>query len=89
MLTSEEKFVGLHLEDASVEEVVRDYVDKEAAEGAPVELGSKVATRWRSFTDSGGDYALAAEIGDRTLVVFGSADPAQIRAYATTLLATR
>ena len=49
---------------------------RKRAEGAPVELGSKVATRWRSFTDSGGDYALAAEIGDRTLVVFGSADPA-------------
>ena len=89
VLTTQDKFVGLHLEDASVEELVGDYVDENATEGDQIQLTSEVATTWRSFTDSGGDYALAAEIGDQTLVVFGSADPSEIRDYTASLLSTK
>jgi hypothetical protein len=89
VLTPKDKFVGLHLEDTSVEELVSDYVDKDAIEGDPIQLTSDVATTWRTFTDSGGDYALAAEIADQTLVVFGSADPSEIRDYTASLLTSR
>jgi hypothetical protein len=89
VLTTADKFVGLSQEDASVEELVDVYVDKDATEGAPVQLQSPLATSWRTFTDSGGDYALAAELGNaKTLLVFGGADPAQIRNFAATLVTT-
>src|SRR5262245_4045505 len=67
-LTAEEKFVGVAQQRASVEELVSKFVDADATEGTPVGLSSPLAPQWRSFTDSGGDYAVAAEIGDQTLL---------------------
>lgn len=88
VLTAQDKFVGLREEDAPVEQLVSDYVDENATEGNAVEVHSPVANTWRTFTDSGGDYALATEIGDRALLVFGSADPQEIRDFAATLVTT-
>lgn len=88
LLTPDEGFVGLRQEDASVEQLVGDYIDKDAEEGAPVVLKSPLATSWRSFTDSGGDYGLVAEVGQETLLVFGSAHPQEIRELAASLVTT-
>jgi hypothetical protein len=87
VLTDAGTFVGLREEDAPVDELVRDYVDKNAAEGPPVHLDSPLGRQWRTFTDSGGDYALVVERDDETLIVYGSADDQEIRDFAASLVA--
>lgn len=85
-LTADGEFAGLREEDTSVEQLVSDHIDEDATEGEPVELVSPLATSWRSFTDAGGDYGLVTEIGAVTLLVFGSADPDEIRRLAASLV---
>ena len=86
-LTAQQEFAGLREEDASVDELVSSYVDEDAAEGDLVLLDSPLAGEWRSFTDAGGDYALATTLPDRTTVlVYGSATPEQIRGLAARLV---
>jgi hypothetical protein len=84
-LTDRGEFVGLHEEDASVATLVSDLVDVKAVEGDPVTLHGPVARTWRTYSDSGGDYALVAELGPETLVVFGTAEPQVIRDFAESL----
>lgn len=73
MTTDEEEFAGFHQEDRDVDELVQSLVGADATEGDPVTLDSEVATRWQTFTDPGGDTAYAAEVGDETVLVWGSA----------------
>ena len=48
-----------------------DYLD--AVEGDEVTLDSGVADTWTVWTDEGGDTGYAAEVGDETVLVYGSA----------------
>ena len=82
-LTADDEFVGLHEEDASVEDLIDELVDEDAVEGDPMELSD--GTQWRSFTDAGGDYALAREEQGESIVVFGTADPQVVDDFALTL----
>lgn len=82
-LTADGEFVGLHEEDRSITDLIDELVDEDAVEGDPVRLST--GTEWRSFTDAGGDYALAREQGRESLVVFGSAGPQVINDFAMTL----
>jgi len=81
-LTDDGHFVGLHEEAASIRDLVAELVDDEATEGAAVQLAGR---SWRSFSDTGGDFALVAELDDRTLVAYGSAGPQVIRDFAASL----
>ena len=81
-LTSEGEFVGLHEEAASTRELVEELVDDEATEGDPVQLAGR---SWRTFSDSGGDFALVAELEGQTLIAYGSAGPEVIRDFAASL----
>lgn len=85
MSTDEERFAGLHQEDEDVDELVRTYVGTDATEGEPVTLDSEVAARWRTFTDPGGDTAFAAEVGEDTVLVWGSAPEADLVELVATL----
>ena len=38
-----------------------------------------MARTWRTFSDSGGDHAYAAEVGRDEVLVYGSADVADLR----------
>ena len=48
-------------------------------------VDSAVATRWNTWTDSGGDTALVAEHGDESLMVFGTASQSQLEQLAASL----
>ncbi len=85
-LTPDGQFAGLRQQDASVEQLVSDFVDEDAVEGDPVTLDSELVTSWRSFTDSGGDFGLAAELGEETLLVYGSADQQELKDFASSLV---
>ena len=87
LLTDEEHFVGVRQSrtSESVEDLVATYVDDAATEGDPVNLDSPLAPTWRSFTDSGGDYALAAEVDDSIVLVVGTAPEQEIRDLTASL----
>lgn len=87
ILTEDERFVGIHQEAARIDQLMTTYVDEGAVEGDPVRLDSPLADEWRSFTDTGGDYALAAEVDDLGWVmVYGSAGADVIRRTAEDLV---
>jgi len=85
MLTDEQKFVGVHQEDADLTDLLHTYVDENPTEGRPVTIDSPVGNRWRSFSDSGGDHAYALEMGRQWILVYGSAGTTDLRVIASEL----
>lgn len=79
ILTDDETFIGLRQEDESVADLLTTYVDEEASEQGTTEFDSRIATTWETYTDEGGDTAYAAELGDDTLLVYGSASEDDLR----------
>lgn len=87
LLTEDERFVGVRqARGASVEALVDEYVDDAAVEGDAVRLDSALATQWRSFTDEGGDYAVAADLGRTAVLVVGTAPADEVQALAASLV---
>jgi hypothetical protein len=87
LLTDEERYVGVYERPASTEALVAEHVDEDAEQGDDVELAG---VTWETWTDAGGDYALAREgdpvegVGVAVLVV-GSAPPTVVRDLAAVL----
>ncbi|ABL80589.1 MULTISPECIES: DUF4245 domain-containing protein [unclassified Nocardioides] len=79
MTTADGRFAGLHQEDRAVDELVGRYVGGDATEGDPVRIEGAVAPEWRTFSDPGGDHAFAAELGEETILVYGSASEDELR----------
>ncbi|WP_104107963.1 DUF4245 family protein [Nocardioides sp. 616] len=73
MLTDTGAFVGLRQQDESVRDLVETYVDDDAEEGDPVQIGGDLGGTWSTYTDEGGDTAFVLERGDDVLLVYGSA----------------
>ena len=67
MTTADDHFAGLHEEDEDVAALVDTYVGTDATEGPATTLDSEVASRWRTFSDPGGDHGYAAEVGDQAV----------------------
>jgi len=89
LTTDDGRFAGVHQEDRSIDELVSTYVDTDATEGPKVRLPGSVAQTWRTFSDSGGDHAFAAEVGRDSVLVYGSADEEELRALAESLTTDR
>ncbi|HEY0904003.1 MAG TPA: DUF4245 family protein [Marmoricola sp.] len=89
MTTSDDRFAGLHQEDRSVGELVDTYVGGDATEGDPVQISGSVAPEWQTFSDPGGDHAFAAELGEETVLVYGSAPEDELRALVESLTTAR
>ena len=79
MLTDDEKYVGIHQSSEPASELVREYVDDNASTIAIYSLQGSVAEAWQGYQDEGGDTAYAAEVGDTTILVEGSASPADLQ----------
>jgi len=87
MLTDTGKFVGLEETYESVRALVERVVDENATQGPEVTINGRT---WRSWTDSGGDYAVSIEVevvGGRSesVLVAGSASDEEIREFAASL----
>ena len=93
LLSGEDHFVGIRQAavdpgtDAAstLDDLVTTYVDADAQEGDPVSLDSTLAPEWRSFTDDGGDYGLAAETDAGVVLVVGTAPQQRIRDLTASL----
>jgi len=81
VLTGDGDFVGIRQQDRPVEELVRTYVDEKPAEGDEVSLTSDVASAWQTWSDDGGDHGWSTEIGEESLLVYGSAPVEEIETY--------
>ena len=79
MLTDDDEFVGIHQESATASELVREYVDEDATTIDIYSVRGSVAEAWQGYEDEGGDTAYAAEVGDQTVLVYGSASPEELQ----------
>lgn len=77
--TADGRFAGVHEEDRDADELVEDLVGPGADEGDEVSIGGSVAPRWETFVDTDGDHAYAATVRGQTVLVYGSADAAELR----------
>lgn len=77
LLTDDGRFLGLVQQDEDVDDLVAEHIDEEAVEDGEVELDSAVGTSWAAFSDEGGDHgfatSLTSDLGEETLLVYGSA----------------
>jgi len=73
LLTDDGKFVGVRQEDDALDSLLDTYVDEDAAEGDIVTVEGALVPQWQEWSDSGGDHAYAASVGDYEVLVFGSA----------------
>ena len=85
MLTEDDRFAGVRQDSASTADLVEEYVDEDATPGDPVTVGGDLGGRWSTFTDAEGDTALATELGDATVLVYGSAPASDLRSLAESL----
>jgi len=79
MLTEDDNFVGIHQEDASISDLVGEYIGDEVS---PIDIyttESSVAQAWEGYEDDDGDTAYATEVGDQTVLVYGSASPEELQ----------
>lgn len=85
ILTDDERFVGVADSVRSARDLVAEHVDENARTDSPVRIDGALAEVWAAYSDSGGDHALAAQVGDRTVLVYGSASVADLQAVVRSL----
>jgi hypothetical protein len=85
MLTADDQYVGLVQSPESVADLLTAYVDPHPQAGPSVTVDGAAAPRWETWTDSGGDTALAARHGNDSLLVFGTVSQAQLEQLASSL----
>lgn len=86
ILTEDKEFIGIYQGVKPVDDWVKEYVDKKAEQGDEITVNSKVASRWQEWSDTGGDYAVTAELDDSVVMVWGTADEDDIRDVAGRLV---
>lgn len=83
LLTDDGDFVGVRQEDSTIPALLAQWVDEETqvADGytVPAGVSAPVVREWKGYTDDGGDTAFAAEYGDDSLIVFGSASAKDLK----------
>jgi hypothetical protein len=89
MLTGSRQYVGLVQSATPLPQLLTTYVDPSPTQGSAVTLSSAVAHHWSSWTDSGGDTALAAQWNHETLMVFGTASRSELEQVARSLTTRR
>lgn len=89
MLNDDDEFVAVRQEDTSFGAMLAGSVDEETqpADGyaVPDSVRRPVARDWKGYTDDGGDTAYLAEVGDQSVMVFGSAPVADLHAVIDAL----
>jgi hypothetical protein len=77
-LTDDELYVGVRQEGNSVDDMLEKYVVEETDEDDPFEVTGSVADTWQTYHDTNGDLAYVAAVGESNVVVYGSADRADL-----------
>src|SRR5690349_7750632 len=93
MLTANGQYVGLVQSSEPLAQVLTMYVDPHPQAGRRVTVSGRVASHWQTWTDTGGDTALAAERGHgdarESLLVFGTVSQTDLEKLAGSLTTAR
>ena len=81
VLTDDGDFIGIRQQDASVDELVEQYVDEKADAGDDASVTSEITDTWQTWSDDGGDHGFSTELGDEALLVYGSAPVSDLEDY--------
>ena len=91
MLTDEGRFVGLRQVDEDTDDLLAEHVDERTTEAEALRVEGGVVPEWEGYADEGGDHAyvgeVTSEVGEETVLVYGSAPVADLEALIG-LLAT-
>ncbi len=87
ILTQERRYVGVEESRSSIADLASEHVDTDAARGKDVTIAGDT---WQTWTDAGGDYAVArsSKVAGTTVeswLVVGTAPGEEIRDFAATL----
>lgn len=82
IFTADERYVGLQQAVDSEASMVSEFVDEDAEEGDPVDVAGET---WTSYTDSGGDTALARTEGEVTTVVVATVSLEELVGFVSSL----
>lgn len=86
--TDEGAFVGVRQEDESAEDLLAFYLDADGVdEEAAYDASGSVASTWEGYSDTGGDLGYVAQVGDETVLVYGSAAPEDVQTVVDSLTA--
>jgi hypothetical protein len=85
ILTDDDQYVGFVQSPGTVSDLLTTYVDPDPEAGSSVRVTGSVSPEWDTWTDSGGDTALAAEHGQDALLVFGTVSRDQLERLAASL----
>lgn len=83
--TDSGRFVGLRQQDASADDLLEIYEDREVEGAEALSTPGSVAADWEGYSVEGGDEAFAAEVGEETVLVYGSAPVGDLRALIESL----
>ncbi len=81
VLTQRRQYLGVEQEDRSVDDMVEEYVDPDAARGKDVRIDGQT---WQSWFDDE-DQALVLERDDVTTLVVGTVDRGTVEGFVRTL----
>lgn len=84
--TEDGAFVGIRQENEPVDDLLAFYLDEdEVEEEAAYDVAGSVAPTWEGYSDPGGDVGYAAEVGDDTVLVYGSASAEDVQVIVDSL----
>jgi hypothetical protein len=85
MLTAGGDYVGYVQSPATLSELLTTYVDAHPQAGEPVTVPGSVVPTWTTWTDTGGDTALATTHGRESLVAFGTVSQGRLEQLVRSL----
>lgn len=89
LLTADDEYVGFVQSSEPLATLLTTYVDPDPQPGPAPTVAGAVGQDWRTWTDSGGDTALGAQLGhargQESLLVFGTVSRSQLEQLAGAL----
>lgn len=82
MLTQDNRYVGLFQADREIDNMVEDHVDEQAVQGEDTVIDGEA---WQTWTDEGGDIAIARRDGNTTTLVVGTQSADVLVAFVSLL----
>lgn len=78
-------YAGVYQRDGDLMQLLTEQLDATPRDEGAADLDSRIAQRWQSWTDEGGDHAYTAEIDGVNVIVYGSAPADDLRTLAESL----